>query len=589
MPAALALILATLVAGWFLLLPSDYEDLGYSALSQLAFSANVYFWKTTNYFAGASEEKPLLHMWSLAVEEQFYLLLPFILLAVFKLSAPRQKVALWLVLILGFLVSFILSVWGQSRMPPATFYLLPGRAWELLLGSILALLPPPSAGRIPTKTADALALLGLGMILLACFVFNAETPFPGAAALLPCVGAALFIFGTSNPGRRGSASRIMCSAPIVFVGLISYSLYLWHWPLFAFTAYWSVGELALSTRLTLVLLSGLFAYLSWRFVETPFRRRSCADGRGVLYSYAGAGMVVCAFAAMLAVGNIQFAGRMSDSLMTIDAAKVESLPRNRLAEETDLPEAKAGQFPRVGAAEPAPVSLLVWGDSLARTILPAAAKWGERSGTGVLSVWNSGSPPVCNYIPPSPFSLSRDCPEFTASVIEWVKRRHIPRVLLVGWWSEYMRSAETFEKQNAFMESLRDTVVALRAAGAEVWIMQEFPRHDENPLKALRCLEMFGSRSVPNNWRATAESHEKACALFRSYSNSLASAGARIIDPSALFFDASTGEYRAESNGVPLYYDEIHLTRAGAEFLESSLAEIYQNMPVTDTHSFSRP
>jgi hypothetical protein len=117
MPAALTVILATLVAGWFLLLPSDNEDLGYSALSQLAFSANVYFWRTTNYFAGASEEKPLLHTWSLAVEEQFYLLLPFILLAVFKLSAPRQKVALWVMLILvrKFLVAITSLMF--SRVP----------------------------------------------------------------------------------------------------------------------------------------------------------------------------------------------------------------------------------------------------------------------------------------------------------------------------------------------------------------------------------------------------------------------------------------------------------------------------------------
>jgi hypothetical protein len=163
-------------------------------------------------------------------------------------------------------------------------------------------------------------------------------------------------------------------------------------------------------------------------------------------------------------------------------------------------------------------------------------------------------------------------------VIEWAKRSHIPRVLLVGWWSEYLRSAETVEKKNAFMESLRDTVVSLRAAGAEVWIMQECPRHDENPLKALRCLEMFGPRSVPTNWRATAGSHQKACALFQSCSDSLTSAGARIIDPSALFFDTSTGEYRAECNGIPLYYDEIHLTRAGAEFVESSLKEIYKKI-----------
>jgi len=282
---------------------------------------------------------------------------------------------------------------------------------------------------------------------------------------------------------------------------------------------------------------------------------------------------------------MQFSGRMPDALMTIDAAKVESLPHNRLAEETDLPEARIGQFPRFGAPEPAPVSLLVWGDSLARTILPAAAKWGESSGTGVLSVWHSGSPPVCNYIPPSPYSLSRDCPEFTASVIEGVKRSHIPRVLLVGWWSEYLRSADTPDKKTAFMESLRDTVLSLRAAGAEVWIMQEFPRHDQNPLKALRCLEMFGLRSVPTHWRATPESHDKACSLLRSYSGSLTSAGARIIDPSILFFDASAGEYRVESNGIPLYYDEIHLTRAGAGFIGSSLEEIYRNFSPVATNS----
>ncbi|HYK43019.1 MAG TPA: acyltransferase, partial [Thermoanaerobaculia bacterium] len=242
-PALVAVVAATLFAGWFLLLPADYERLGRSAASQAVFAANVHFWLTGGYFAPAAAEQPLLHTWSLALEEQFYWIVPVALFLVFGARRfERRRSSMILAAIgCGIVSSFTLSVWGVAHHPSAAFYLLPTRAWELLLGSLVAFLPmrsQPSQGRAVRELA---AIGGVALILLAAFGYRATTPFPGAAALAPCLGAALWI--RSN-GRETSASPAptlagsVLSRPLpVFVGLASYSLYLWHWPFLAFARY----------------------------------------------------------------------------------------------------------------------------------------------------------------------------------------------------------------------------------------------------------------------------------------------------------------------------------------------------------------
>ncbi|MCF3648446.1 acyltransferase family protein [Synoicihabitans lomoniglobus] len=574
MPAAVVAIFVTLVSGSFLLLPSDLEDLGYSAISQIIFSANIYFYKTTNYFAVASEEIPLLHTWSLAVEEQFYLIFPLVLMTTFKVAALRRRGPLLAIFCFGFLWSLAICVWGTQHYSTFTFFMLLTRAWELLLGAIVAVLPRLHARANFALVMDSMALVGLCAIVSACIVFNSNTPFPGIAALIPCVGAAVFIYATGHQTAPTLVSRVMSMRPLVFIGLISYSLYLLHWPLFAFTSYWTLNQAPLEIRLALVLIAFALAWLSYRYVETPFRRKSIGATRRELFKYAISGHLACLAIGVAAIMNVNYQSWLSPELLAIDSARIES--RAVLANRTTLSDAKAGQLQRLGPPEPAPVSLLVWGDSLARVILPPILARAAANETAILSVWYSGSPPVRNYVPASEFSLGRDAPEFSEAVIASVKQKKIPNVLLAGWWSEYLRTAKTNGEKEAFLNSLLDTVKALRTEGAKVWLLQEVPHHQEDPLKALRIRKFLGPHYVAADWQATSQSHAKSCALLRENAARFAQAGATIIDASNYLFNNDQGVFKAEHNGLPLYYDRIHLTNGGAELIGDSFNVIFE-------------
>jgi len=282
LPALVTVVLAVLVAGWFIFLPDDFQKLGKSAIAQATLSSNYFFYEQwlegAGYFAPALDPKPLLHTWSLAVEEQFYILFPLILMLAAR-SRRRPFAETMLIIAIG---SFALSVYGSFQLPAATFYLLPTRAWELLLGALLFLMH----GKITTNRwlEEAAGWVGLILIVGSIFFYDAFTRFPGRAALPPCLGTALLIF--SSETRLSRVGRFLAWKPIVFIGLISYSLYLWHWPLLVFSKYpantqsWKMSSL-------LLLASFVLAILSWKFIETPFRKRWVFPKRSQIFWLAG--------------------------------------------------------------------------------------------------------------------------------------------------------------------------------------------------------------------------------------------------------------------------------------------------------------
>lgn len=267
LPALAVVTAATLIAGWYILMPSDYKRLGSSVIALAALASNIQFYRSTGYFAPASKEMPLLHTWSLSLEEQFYLLVPLLLMLLFYLRKPSWFQMALIVVSIG---SLIMATIGIRYAPSATFYLLPFRAWELALGSLLAITQPLKQ----QKTRSTLAWIGLGGILVPYALYSARTPFPGLTAIPPVVGAALLIW-TGMPGASPTIPNQMLGArPLVWIGLLSYSLYLWHWPLFAYYRYLFSSEPPLAPALLIVSISLVLAWLSLHYIEHPFRSKS---------------------------------------------------------------------------------------------------------------------------------------------------------------------------------------------------------------------------------------------------------------------------------------------------------------------------
>lgn len=263
LPPLFVVLLATLIFGYYHLLPVQFNDLSNSSLATLLFSSNIFFWKTTGYFAGPAELKPLLHTWSLAVEEQFYIVFPVILLLVMRFFRQRVVQAMLLIIF----VSFLLSLYAVTRKPTFTFYMLPTRAWELALGGLIAVAGlEAKMVKVSQGVKHLMSLSGLALILGGFFWLDTSKPFPAWNALWPCLGSFLIILA----GQKAVVSRMLALRPVVYIGMISYCLYLWHWPIIVYSRMFFNFAPGIREGVIAGLTLGL-AVASRYLIEIPFR------------------------------------------------------------------------------------------------------------------------------------------------------------------------------------------------------------------------------------------------------------------------------------------------------------------------------
>lgn len=302
---ALLVVLSTTTgfAAWWLL-PEDFQAYCKSLVATLLFMSNVLFWRESGYFDTAAELKPLLHTWSLSIEEQFYLFFPMLLILAWKMGRRCLSAILLAFVVLGLVMAERRAVVN----PLYTYYLLPTRGWELLIGSLTALWTTGSNSRLAwphPRMKDAVGALGLAMIAFAAVSYSKKTPFPGMYALVPTIGAALVIaFATAEtwPGR------LLSTKLLVGVGLISYSAYLWHFPLYALARYTSLTGVKPPWLGALGLLALLLAWLSWRCIEKPFRRPRFMS-RNLVFATSALWAGVLLLVGFIGVHSPQFASR----------------------------------------------------------------------------------------------------------------------------------------------------------------------------------------------------------------------------------------------------------------------------------------
>src|SRR5438552_3781137 len=422
-PGLFAMLAVVSATAYVLLFPIDLVRYAQSLFATALFGVNFEFWREAGYFDSFANQKPLLHLWSIAVEEQFYLLFPALLILL-RHAAPRLRVA---AVGFVFIASFALGAWGVSAAPVATFYLLPARAWELMLGALLAL------GAVPAirsrLAAEILAVLGLILIGAAVFALSPATPFPGPAALLPCLGAALVVHA-GHPGRT-FVGRILAARPLVFIGLISYSLYLWHWPIFVFATYIDLREPSGAASAALIALSFVLAALSWRFIEQPFRKARHRLARRVLFPGAALAAGLTAASGAFAAATDGLPERLQPELRRIIAEQDDHEPRIDRCFGLTAADVREHRLCTIGAAGVAP-RFLPLGRSHADAILPAVSEAAAKAGRAGLFAGGEACPPLLRVTTPMP-----NCRAFNDAVMARLKDPRIEEVILESRWAKY--------------------------------------------------------------------------------------------------------------------------------------------------------
>jgi peptidoglycan/LPS O-acetylase OafA/YrhL len=402
LPALYLVIAATAFAAWYLLLPPQTIELARSMVAVTLFSSNILFWQEAGYFDAPALTKPLLHTWSLSVEEQFYLVFPTLLIVIFqRLAVPAASRNALAILFTFAAASFAYNVWQVEAAPSAAFYLSPGRAWEFLLGSML------TVGNIPKIKSHyvqfLVATLGITMIVAAALTFRSKTAFPGAAALLPCIGAAICIWANTYriPGR---IERSLTSLPL-FYGKISYSLYLWHWPIWLFARLWlrPDEDFPTSTKLAMFALATALSFVSFRLVEQPFRNPARVGRWRLVVS----GAMASASLVLVGIAGIELSGFPSRIPPDIAAlSNYAHYPRSAPYRENVCflqPSQKIEEYDVDKCATPKPGtrSVLLLGDSLAAHYLPGLQQAASDHSLLILQANSAGCAPLIGLSQPA--------------------------------------------------------------------------------------------------------------------------------------------------------------------------------------------
>lgn len=543
-PALIFVLAATTLFATFFLLPEELITYLRTLLAAAFSCSNILFFTQDAYFGPAAQTQLLLHTWSLGVEEQFYILYPVLLAALFWVGRQRMVVVLWGIA-LASLVACILLTPAHER---AAFFLLPTRAWQLLCGAVIALrfVPPPTARWVK----EGAAILGLAAIVASITVLSSALQYPGAYALVPTIGAALVIW--SGTAQDTIVARILKLPPFPFVGLISYSLYLWHWPLIVSAHLLTPSVFPEPHPILIVAATFALAIFSWRYVEQPFRlKRRYRISRTAIFTWNGvslAAITAVALAGMLAGG---WPSRFPEATQKLAAAVDDFSPHRGACHFETKDRGPLDKSCVLGnASDPA---IVVYGDSHGIELSFALSKVSVSHHQSVREFTTSGCPAVLDFDARN----TPKCRKRNEAVTQLLMSIPPTTILLaVGW--DYGKN----EAHTTYLQGLADELDRLHRAGHRLFLIGTDPTNPERiPIpETLARLSAFGIDPASYRFPADLRELQKDDAEIAKFA---ASHGATYLPFYPLICD--TSGCRGELDGKPVYFDSSHLSVAGAE------------------------
>ncbi len=569
-PAMVVVLFTTLLAGAFILLPEDLIYLSRLAGLTVLSLSNFYLANTTGgYFEVATDEIALLHTWSLAVEEQYYLIWPVLLLLFFRSGARFWRPGLLASIFLG---SLAFSVWYTQADPMRSYYLLPARFHELFLGAMLAIAFQANKMPAPSRIVrELLSWMGLVLIVVPAVIWDSNIAFPGYLAAIPCLGTALLIYAGDG---TSSVNWLLTRRVMLWLGMLSYSLYLWHWPIFSFTTY-ATGEIQTSHALVGIAAAVLLSHLTWKFVEQPFRFRWTFPPGKTAARLFGIPVLVFGVATVAIDEGDGFINRFDDATIS----KIHAL------------ESEPGKFPTTCNVDKDGLcsDILLLGDSHAQHFGDFIGILAKDAGLAYNVKWRPGCPGYTGLKPlnfkADHVEVDEECPEVNAAALADAGKYRA--IVLAGYWSltdikgdryffvtdENPEPSEDNSNQN-IADGLRKTIATIVDAGAKPILIYDNPQVEKRDFKCSRMnLLPFHDAvcSFPREHTVSQQAHKRE--LFARLAKEFPELG--FIDPNAVLCDEES--CYTELEDVPLYRDDDHLNQAGSQWLANKMLSQGEN------------
>jgi len=605
LPALFFMSLVCVPFSFLLMSPSQLKEFSDSLISIPLFVSNFVFWGESGYFSSAAEEKPLLHTWSLAVEEQYYLLFPIFILIFWKLKKEILVSIIFITSILSILLAqfgsnlasqppFYDEVFRYNAIPDFAFFLAPTRAWELLFGSLTAFFLLKER-KNKFFVSQILSLTGMSMIIFSIIAFDSSTSFPGFSALIPVLGTILIIIYA----KEGTLIyKLLSLRPLVFFGLISYSIYLWHQPLFAFTRLSSINSPSVMTYVILSLISFFLGWLSWKYIEAPFRKKDFFTRKQIFLSSLIVGLFIISIG-VIGVSSNGFIERFSQK--ELKAIQPEKFSNSICKWTSPIEEYPNLEFCEFGDLNSLKKSIVLYGDSHADSLTSSLDKTLKEKKLKGIKIINSYCEPVIGFYNKKNaniFSKNR-CEEIFSKILIEIKKINVEHVIIFNRWSfrffpvkdqisqlnfnneeggiEYVKNFREYlafdginftsdgeSKKNTFNKFIKSFL----DKEIKVKLIYPLPEVGWN-LSKLNMVNSIFNGSIPDKVSTSVQVFNKRQNFSNYVLDSLKDSAflERIYLDKIFCNETYKGRCIAQIDGIPFYYDSNHLSNKGAEVL----------------------